>query len=202
MQIKVNQAAFEVGQMSERMAQGYFGHLASLQVASHPGAKQLVPAIEPGNPVPVGSVSRKDGTQYVFHFTHYLEQAHTDPVLVREVVRIWLVGSLLGVGDALGQYDYFDHAPELELLYHLRNGVAHGNKFNLSKGGAKRLNKYPAHNKLAWIKSDTKAVFEIEPSLHGKEVLFDYMGPGDVLDVLQSVGLYLIRMGNGDPLRP
>jgi hypothetical protein len=50
--------------------------------------------------------------------------------------------------------------------------------------------------------SDTKRVFEVTPNLQGQPVLFDFMGPADVVDLLKSVGLYLIRMGNGDPLRP
>ena len=32
-QLKVNQAAFDIGQMAERMAEGYFMHLAAIQVA-------------------------------------------------------------------------------------------------------------------------------------------------------------------------
>jgi hypothetical protein len=123
--------------------------------------------------------------------------------MVEELARVWLVGALLRIGDALTKFDYFDHAPELELLYHLRNGVAHGNVFRFTDGGKKRLKKYPeAHNRLAWLTSDTKKEFEIALNLQGKRVLFDFMGPADVIDLLKSVGLYLIRMGNGDPLRP
>jgi hypothetical protein len=120
--------------------------------------------------------------------------------MVGDLDRVWLVGALLALGDALKQHGYFDHAPELELLRHLRNGVAHGNSFRIDN--PKELTKFPAHNRLAWVKSDSKAVFEITPSLQNQPVLFDFMGPGDILDLLMSVGLYLVRMGNGDPLRP
>jgi hypothetical protein len=44
--------------------------------------------------------------------------------MVDDLDRVWLVGSLLAIGDALMRHCYFDHAPELELLRHLRNGVA------------------------------------------------------------------------------
>ena len=76
------------------------------------------------------------------------------------------------------QSGYFDRAPELELLRHLRNGVAQGNSFRIDN--PKKLTKFPAHNLLAWAKSDSKAVFEITPSLHDQPVLFDFMGPGDI----------------------
>jgi hypothetical protein len=113
--------------------------------------------------------------------------------------RLWLVGALLTIGDALAKHSYFDHAPELELLRHLRNGVAHGNTFRIN---LKLLAKFPAHNRLAWVRSDSKAEFEITPNLQNQPVLFDFMGPGDIIHLLMSVGLYLIRMGNGDALRP
>jgi hypothetical protein len=113
--------------------------------------------------------------------------------------QVWLAGSLLSLGDALAVNLYFDRAPELELVRHLRNGIAHGNRFRIDNPSS--LTRFPAHNHDAWVNSDTKAKFEIMPALQGTPVLFDYMGAGDVLDLLMSVGLYLVRMGNGDPLR-
>jgi hypothetical protein len=78
--------------------------------------------------------------------------------------------------------------------------VARGNVFRIDNPNG--LERFPAHNKEALIMSDRKAEFKITASLDGKSVLFDFMAPGDVFDLLMSVGLYLIRMGNGDPLRP
>jgi hypothetical protein len=198
--MKANQAAFDVGRLAERMAQGYYAHSAAISVASDPRAEALVPSTPPGFVVPVGYVIRKDGTQHVCHFRHFLHLAATDADLARDLPRIWLAGSLLSLGDALTQHAYFDRAPELELLRHLRNGIAHGNVFRIDNPA--NLSKVPAHNRDAWVKSDLKTVFEITPTLQGRPVLFDFMDPGDVLDILMSVGLYLIRMGNGDPLRP
>jgi hypothetical protein len=197
--MKANQAAFDTGQLAERMAQGYYMHSAAVHVATDPRAMNLAPATTPGHIVPVSSVARKDGTQHVFHFTHFLSQARDNPALADDLGRVWLVGSLLSVGDALGDNDYFDRAPELELMRHLRNGIAHGNKFRIDKPAS--LAKFPAHNRLAWIRSDNQSVFEISANLQGQPVLYDFMGPGDVLDLLMSIGLYLVRMGNGDPLR-
>ena len=82
---------------------------------------------------------------------------------------------------------YFDHAPELELVYHLRNGIAHGNRFKFTARGRKRLTKYPAHNRECYKHS----IFEITPALDGQSVLCDFMEAGDVLDLLFYVASHL-----------
>ena len=193
-------SAFEVGRLAHRMAQGYYAHTAAIEIAKGPHAKALA------SETPLGQISsyvtRKDGTQHTFDLPHYLGQAHTNPEIVDELPRIWLVGSLLTVGDAVKKLKrpYLKQVPLLELLYHLRNGIAHGNVFNFNDDGVKRLRQNPAHNKTAGVKSQTGAEFEIvagshgKPALHGKPVLFDFMGPGDVLDLLLSVEIYLTRI--------
>ena len=198
--MKANQAAFETGQLAERMAQGYYAHSAAIIVATRPEAEALAPAKLPGMTVPLGFVRRLDGTEHAFDFKHFLRLAAASSEITGELPRVWLAGSLLAVGDALARQNYFDRAPELELLRHLRNGIAHGNRFDIRD--PQKLKSFPAHNRLAWIRGDKKTVFEISPALDGQAVLFDYLGAGDVLDLLMSVGIYLIRMGNGDPLRP
>jgi hypothetical protein len=189
-------AAFEIGRLAERLAQGYYAHVIAIEVARDPRSNALVGSAPAGQAVPVSYVTRKDGTWHVFDARHYLDEARTHPKLLSELPRTWLVGSLLTVGDALAERDYFDHAPILELLYHLRNGVAHGNNFHFSGSGLKRLNKCPAHNRAAVVRSDKKTEFEISASLDKMPVLFDFMGPGDVLDVLLSVALHLMRNVN------
>ena len=182
--------SFEIGRLAHRMAQGYYAHTAAVEVARDPRSKDLASTILQGidgQPVSVGYVVRNNGTKHTFDFNYYLDYLNHQ-TMVDDLARAWLVGSLLAVGDALAERDYLDHAPVLELLYHLRNGIAHGNKFNIDKGGLKRLKNYPAHNKMAKVKI---AEFEISESLNGKPVLFDFMGPGDVLDLLQSIEIYL-----------
>lgn len=198
--MKANPAAFDAGQLAERMAIGFYTHAAAISVATDPRATLLSPQTLPGHIVPVGYVFRKDGTKHAFHFNLCLQNAVTKPDIASDLAWVWLAGSLIKVGDVLSRNNYFDHAPELELVRHLRNGVAHGNQFNITN--ISHLKRFPAHNRLAWVRGDKKTEFEITSNHHGQVVLFDYMGPGDVLDLLMSVGLYLIRMGNGDPLRP
>lgn len=196
----VNQSAFDAGQLAKRLSQGYYTHLAAISVAADPKATQLAPQTLPGHIVPIGTVRRKDGTEHAFDFELFLRRAGTDAVTIAELERVWLAGCLLTLGDLLARNQYFDRAPELELLRHLRNGIAHGNRFRITNSA--NLAAFPAHNRFAWVRSDTKAMFEITPNLNGQRVLFDFMAAGDVLDLLMSVGLYLIRIGNGDPLRP
>jgi hypothetical protein len=191
---------FEVGRLAHRMAQGYYAHTAAIAIANGQRAKALASATALGQIS--GYVTRKDGTQHAFDVPYYLNLAHTNPKIVEELTRIWLVGSLLSVGDALNRLRicYLRQVPLLELLYHLRNGIAHGNVFNFDNSGVKRLQANPAHNKAAAVKSQTRAEFEIipslsgKPALQGKPVLFDFMGPGDVLDLLQSVESYFTRI--------
>ena len=188
---------FRVGQLAEWLAKGYYAHAAALFVASNADAESLMPPRQPGAYVAVDHVYRKDGTAHVFYFKHFLSEATADAQLAAELKRVWLVGALLSVGDALAEAEYFDHAPELEMVYHLRNGVAHGNRFEITN--VKRLAQYPAHTRGAGVKSDLKTEFVITPALHGQPVLFDYMEAGDILDLLMSVGMYLLRVASNRP---
>jgi hypothetical protein len=52
--MKANQAAFEIGQMTERLAQGYYIHWAAIRVARDRRAVALSPN---GQIVPVGYVT-------------------------------------------------------------------------------------------------------------------------------------------------
>ena len=112
---------------------------------------------------------------------------------------MWLIGSLLAVGDALERNKYFDHAPELELVYHLRNGIAHGNHFRFAKRGRERLAKYLGHNRDACFKSPKRTIFKITPALNGTPILPDFVEAGDVLDLLSSVGSYLKQLPRKQP---
>jgi len=195
-------AAIAVGRSTERLADDFYSVMASLEVASDPRASSLSPNLLPGRAVPIGTGKRTDGTEHAYHFAHFLARAATDSHLSAEFQRTWTAGVVLGLGDDLAANNYFDHAPELELVCHLRHGIAHGNSFSFTSGGLHRLEKYPALNLLAWIRGDLKSEFLITPELSGMPVLFEFMGPADVPDLIMSVGGYLIRMGNGDPLRP
>ena len=75
------------------------------------------------------------------------------------------------------------------MIYHLRNRLAHGNRFEFQRHGLERLAKHPANNATARVKSPLGTVYEIAPQLQGMTVLFDFMGAADIIDLFQSVEL-------------
>jgi len=180
-----------VGVKAQRLAEGYYAFVVAQYVAASPQAINSLPPALAGED-PTGRVPRKDGTYHVLNLRHYLDQFRTDQSLQEEILRTWATGSLLAMGDELLKHDYFDHAPVLELVYHLRNAMAHGNRFHITDGGRRRLANFPGHNEGAAVRSPDGTIFRISPGLVGP-VLFDYMGPADIIDLLQSVSVHLFR---------
>lgn len=191
--MKTNQAAFDVGQLAWDMARGYATHIAAIRMAPRLTPQAFVRLI---GDYPTDFVQRKDGTKWSFDTQDALGSATWDKAIAIELPRVWLAGSLLAVGDELKDHDYFGHAPLFELVRHLRNGIAHGNRFYILYPD--ELEKYPAHNRDADYRGPNSTIFEIERTLNGQLVLFDFMGAGDVLDLLYSVGAHLKRIG-GEP---
>jgi hypothetical protein len=182
-------AAAKVAQLARDMGAGYASHITASRMAPRIDSYALVKFI---GAYPTDSVPRKNGTPFTFGTQDALSDAVARKTIREEFPRIWLTGSLLVVGEALKANHYFDHAPEVELAYHLRNGIAHGNRFQFTARGRERLAKYPAHNRAAAFRTNT--TFEIVPALEGQPVLFDFMKAGDVLDLLFSIASHLEEM--------
>jgi hypothetical protein len=180
---KIYRPAFEIGRLAFRMHQGYYAHKAAIEIAKAPGSDGLIPCPA------ADEVLRKDGTSHTYDLHYYLDYARTNQDMAGDLERIWIIGGLIAVGDALEKHKYLTRVPLLELVRHLRNGIAHGNAFNIKY--PKQLANFPAHNRDARVKT---AAFEITPQLHGTQVLFDFIGAADVLDVLMSVEIYLTRI--------
>jgi hypothetical protein len=181
-----NQAASVVGQLARDMARGYDTHIAAIRLAPRLNAHAFVGEILD---YPIDAVKRKDGTDWSFDTRDALLSL-ADKAIAAELPHVWLAGSLITLGDALERNNYFDRAPVLELIRHLRNGIAHGNRFSVRQPD--KLKQFPANNCDASFK---KTIFEITPALDEKLVLFNFMEPGDVLDLLYSVGRYLKQIG-------
>ena len=180
----------DVARLAGRLASGYYAFLVAHFVAVNPLSINSLPSAKIAGQNPTGEIKRKDGTFHTLDLRHYLDRLRCDDDLQRHFLRVWAIGALLMLGDELGRHDYFDHAPILELVYHLRNGVAHGNRFNLTDMGRKRLQKHKAHNRNVAVTSPLGTVYEITPNVSGV-VLFDFIGPADIIDVLQSIEVYL-----------
>ncbi len=178
--------------MAQRLASGYYAFLVAHLVAVNPKSLNSLPPAKVLGEDPTGEIKRKDGTFHTLNLRFYLDLLREDQSLQRDFLRTWAMGALLTLGDELAkpEHAYFDHAPILELVYHLRNGIAHGNRFNITKDGKKRLAKYGAHNRHAVVKSPMRTIYEITPTSVGP-ILFDFIGAADVIDLLQSVEVHL-----------
>ncbi len=200
--------AFEVGQLAEALYGDYMSHAGMGVLLAHPAGLAAIERLEAENRgpaiVPIAPVLRNDGTSIWYSISHYLRQSKTQ-AFSETFERLWVGGALLTLGDALAAEEYFDRGPDLELVRHLRNGIAHGNRFNLRNGEPRRLARFTGPDQRLMSDGVTSTppgdanTFEITPGLQGQQVLFGFMGAGDICDLLQFVGVRLIRMGNGDP---
>lgn len=199
---------YEVGQLTQSLCNGYFGYAGIAAVMRHPHANDLVMRLELENSgpasVPIQAILRKDGTAVFFSLTYALRSIAQSAAYHETHNRLWMSGALLTIGDALGEAKYFDKGPDLEFVRHLRNGVAHGNQFSLRRGEPKRPAHFTGPDQRLMPDGTTPSpgqahTFEITRGLQGQPVLFDYVGPGDVYDLLMFVSWRLIRVGNGDP---
>lgn len=169
----------------------YLAYLAMLEVSRDPRSDLLTPEVVEGASVPTVSVERRNGPDVHLDFRSAL-QVGRDHVLIRESIdRAYLMGVLLDVGDALARDGLYDGSPVLEFVYHLRNGIAHGNRFHFTRGGLRRLEERPAHTRQTVNPRGSISSFEICESLDGDAVLFDFMAPGDVTDLLLCVEEHL-----------
>lgn len=189
----INQDAIDIANLADRLTSGYLSHLTAISIAIHPRAKELAPGILPGEMASLGFISRNDARPFEYGFLHHLELIKTDPLIADEMKRVWLSGSLLTLGDALDKAKYFDRAPILELVRHLRNGVAHGNQFNIRKSINFRA--HPTHNREFADESEKETILEVTHAQHGKKVLFDFIAGVNVLDVFRHVSSHLAQIG-------
>jgi hypothetical protein len=189
--------AFDVGQKISNLGTGSLSHDVMVKLVNHPRVEELMPDRSPDGTVAVDYLynNGKPGTQY--DALHYLKIAQKDPYFAPMLQQTWSAGAIITAGDILDKYDYFDHGPEVELIYHLRNGVAHGNKFHFTvRGnpvGISRMNRYPA-----FLRSFSgREVFRITPNLEGSPVLFDFIGPDDIIQLFALAGNRLADLERG-----
>ena len=131
-------------------------------------------------------------------FNHYLAECRKQEVRI-DFDKAWLIGALLIVGDVLRATGYFGHAPEAEIIRHLRNSVAHGNRFNfhpnITDRATRRL-RYPA-NIFRYDIQLSIPRHEVETNLQGTETLFVWGGPDAVIDCLTALSIHMWNVGHG-----
>ena len=190
-------SAEQTGHLASILRFGLYAHAAALELGRDPRVLSLARSTARNGEIPTSTVTCKDGTTRPYDLSHVLNLMATEPTLREEMDRAWCVSSLVLLGDQLSVEGYYDRAPVLEMVRHLRNGIAHGNRFTLRNPD--ELTKWPAHTRQASCQFSEP--FEVTPQLHGSAVLFDYMGPGDVLDLLTSVSTHLQHLAGTEGVR-
>jgi hypothetical protein len=191
-----NPEAEIVSKLALDLVTGYYAYVSAISIAMDKRADKLIPEVLPNQIVPVGFVKSKgDPLAHTFDFKFYLEQARENEFVINQLERVYLSGALLSIGDALIDHKYFNnfHSPIFQLIRHLRNGIAHGNKFDIRN--PQELLDHPAHDSVPQNHNPTK--FQVTRELNGTNVLFDFMEPGDILNVLHQVGFHLMDLACG-----
>jgi hypothetical protein len=131
-------------------------------------------------PIPDNSAGfgRSDGTMYrVSNYGPLVHQLRANPQFNLEYIGLLLQTVFVNLGDELARNQYFDKSPELEFFRHVRNALGHGNRFNF-------VGKEPSRP--ATFNGRT-----LSNALDGQTLFFDYMGPGDALDLLDQIEAHL-----------
>ena len=201
------QAAWRVARLAGALATDYLGFKGLTTLVDNPIALRALEHLEEANrgpaAVPLGQIERLDGTAHSFDLSHAIRNIAASAEFRNRRERLWLSSLLLAVGDELAGMEpyYFDRGPDLEMIRHLRNGVAHGNRFDLRAGQPIRPAWFTGGRGARADGSSAPATtFVIRPELDGMRVLFDFMGPGDVLELVQHIEWRLLRVGNHDPV--
>lgn len=71
--------------------------------------------------------------RYAFQLEPALDRVQRRPDIQFNVVRAWAELAALKVGREMKLNNYFDKRPLFEFLRHVRNAVAHGNRFDVRK---------------------------------------------------------------------
>jgi hypothetical protein len=185
-----NPEAEIVSKLAHDLITGYYAYVSAISIAMDTRSDILIPEILPNQIVPVGFVKSKgNAVEHTFDFQFYLNQARENEFVIHRLERNYLSGALLSIGDALKDNKYFENfwLPIFQLIRHLRNGIAHGNKFEIEK--IPELIAHPAH--------DAEKKFEVTPELNGTNILFDFLEPGDVLNILNQLGSDLMDLAYG-----
>jgi len=139
-------------------------------------------------------VGRKRGDHHLFGFEHYLKAAFEADTIANPVQQSWFAMAIVTAGAELSPFNYFNRAPRLEVIYHLRNAIAHGGRFHFTEDCRQRLSDYPANT----FGSEGMVQFEVTAALDGQELVFELLHPGDVIDVLIGATFYLSSIVDDD----
>lgn len=149
----------------------YFALLGIVRWVHEIAATQSDIAAELNDPTANIGAYRKDGTRHTIPVAPIISTART-PEFNLFYMRMSIVTAVIQITDSIVRAGLMRTTPELQFLRHLRNACAHGNRFHLVAGEPR----YPASFK----------ELRILPEHDGAgPVLFDFVMPGDVLDLFE-----------------
>jgi len=169
----MNQDATLIANTIARMRDTLAGTATFLMVLNHPEFFSILQSfgLDPGSTMELG---RRDGTKHPPLDIHEsVRRIRGNPQFNLDYVGVILMATISLVADRLSRNAYFNKTPEPEFLRHIRNAIAHGNRFHMRSDEPRRPARF--HD------------FEIAKSLEGTRLFWDFMAPGDVLDLLQEV---------------
>lgn len=146
----------------------------SISIIQHPIGKKAKKEIYPSNNTTVEFGRKKEKTFKIYQIEETLEKFDKNPINNINYLIYPLMSATALIHDIIIGEKLNKKTPEFEFLRHLRNAFSHGNEFTLRESEPSRPAKF--------------GDFEINRSLNGKRnVLIDYIKPGDVLDLLEHI---------------
>lgn len=168
----------EIVEMIDQLKASYVATSMGLLALNDPGLSELLLrwGLDPGSTVRLG---RKDNSYYDgLDVYSALGIARGNPAFNLNFMGGLITTAVSWIGAELDANRYFDRSPELEFFRHIRNGVSHGNRFHFRNREPRRPAMF--------------ATFELDASLHGQNILFEYMSTGDVFDLFDEIRNQLI----------
>ena len=165
--------AKEIAEMIDRLQQYYAAISTTLLMLNNDDLLRSLHATghEKGSTIRLG---RKDNSHYEnINMWDSIQAVKGNSAFNLDFLRSQLMIIMSWVGHELSSNKYICKTPELEFFRHLRNGISHGNTFKLLNGEPHQ----PA----------TFKAFEVTSALNGKQVLFEFMSPGDLFDLFDHV---------------
>src|ERR1700727_4202 len=164
-----------------------------MAVVRDPRASEILPPLTRRRPpIHLGQIRDRTGVERITYDHRHFFAGASRASFEEEYDRAWFSGALLSLGDALAQNNYFDRAPELEMIRHLRNAVGHGNRFRIDDPA--KLAKFPADTRNADPQPGAarQGYLEITPAVHGQRCLFTFVDACELLVLFDAVGRYLL----------
>jgi hypothetical protein len=169
----------EIADMVDRLKHYYVLAGLALPLVGAPDADARVRAIglDPDGSVRLG---RRDNSYYEgLRIRPALDMAQGNSGFNLDYLGGWVMLTLSWLGDALDDNNYFDRAPVLEAVRHLRNAASHGNTFHFKPGMPNP--RFPAGFR----------GFAITAADQGKPVFFEWCSTGDAFDLFDDVAAHL-----------